>query len=349
MKSFLHIGLPKTGTSSLQEWLRVNSASFAEAGFTVVPLMSAHRLAVETLGDAISCRPDIVWIRAQVTLAQALADAAHDRAIISSEYFSLAEPRAVRDLLQEAGIGISKTIAYLRRQDIYCAAGYAQDVKAMGAFEVVTSASYTDALDWTLLRQSWQDVSEVVTVLNYDLHKHDLINSFSHALGVQDIPTIDLKERFNPSLSAELTEVARILNQKQQRFDLQLLEAVKGRHPDIRFGFTAQVTGEFERHYIESNRKLAEMYPEEFSSYAVENWQSPGEDFTGRVSEEHVLEIMLAVRKLEARQSLLRKRRIFVALLRARKTALLARFVIGLRGRRRIREAVKGALARAIR
>jgi hypothetical protein len=265
-------------------------------------MLSAHRLAVATLGEALSCRPDIVWIRAQVTLAQAIADAAHDGAIISSEYFALADPRAVRDLLQEAGVSISKTIAYLRRQDIYCAAGYAQDVKAMGAFEVVTSASYTDALDWTLLRQSWQDVSEVVTVLNYDLHKHDLINSFSHALEVQDIPAIDLTERLNASLSAELTEVARLLNQKQQRFDLQLLEAVKGRHPDIPFGFSPQVTGEFERHYIESNRKLAEMYPEEFGSYAVENWQSPGQDFSGRVTEDHVAEIMRAVRKYEARR-----------------------------------------------
>jgi hypothetical protein len=349
MKSFLHIGLPKTGTSSLQEWLRVNSATLAEAGFTVVPLLSAHRLAVATLGEVLSCRPDIVWIRAQVTLAQALADAAHDGAIISSEYFSLAEPRAVRDLLQEAGIGISKTIAYLRRQDIFCAAGYAQDVKAMGAFDVVTSASYTDALDWTLLRKNWQDVSEVVTLLNYDLHKHDLMNSFSHALGVQDIPTIDLTERFNASLSAELTEFARILNQKQQSFDVPLLEVVKGRHPEIRFGFSAQVTGEFERHYIESNRKLAEIYPEEFSSFAVENWQSPGEDFTGWVSEDHVLEIMQAIRKHEARLSLLRKRGILLALLRARKTLLLTRFIIGICSRQGIREAAKGALARAIR
>jgi hypothetical protein len=349
MKSFLHIGLPKTGTTSLQEWLRLNSAALAQARFTVVPLLSAHRLAVATLGEALSCRSDIVWIRSQVTLAQALADAAHDGAIISSEYFSLAEPRAVRDLLQEAGISISKTIAYLRRQDIFCAAGYAQDVKAMGAFEVVTDASYTDALDWMLLRENWQDVSEAVTLLNYDLHKHDVINSFSHAIGAQDVPTMGMTERLNASLSAELTEVARILNQKQQSFDVEVLETVKGRHPDIRFGFSPQVTGEFERHYIESNRKLAEIYPEEFSSYAVENWQSPGQDFSGRVSEDHVLEIVRAVRKHEARQSLLRKRRILVALLRARKTLLLAQFISGVWGRQGIREAAKGALARATR
>ncbi len=158
MGLFLHIGLPKTGTTYLQEWLKLNSAVLAKAGLNVVPSLSAHRLAVATLGEELSRRPDIVDICSQVSLEQALADAACDGAIISSEYFSLASPEQVQELFQTVGLSVSKTIAYLRRQDILSSAGYAQEIKALGTTHEIGDVIYTDALDWMLLRQSWKAI-----------------------------------------------------------------------------------------------------------------------------------------------------------------------------------------------
>lgn len=297
MRLFLHIGLPKTGTTYLQEWLKFNSAALATAGLNVVPSLSAHRLAVATLGEELSKRSDIVDICSQVSLEQAMADAAHDSALISSEYFSLASPKMVQSLFQKAGFKLSNTIAYLRRQDILCAAGYAQEVKTLGATHTIDEVSYTDALDWILLRQSWQEISTDVTLVNYDLHRHNLVTSFVQSIGIRDIPISDLPTRFNVSLSAEMTEVARLLNLKSQKFDIETLESVKGRYPGIPFGFSSEVTAKFERLYLDSNRQLAKIYPGEFDDYATENWLSPGQDFAGHMTKEHLAEIMNQIKK----------------------------------------------------
>lgn len=295
MRLFLHIGLPKTGSTYLQEWLKLNSLALAKIGMNVVPSLSAHRLAVATLGEEFSRRSDIVEICSQVSLEQALADTAHDCTIISSEYFSHASPKAVQDLFQKTGHNLLKTIVYLRRQDILCAAGYAQEIKALGATHTIEKVLYTDALDWVLLQQSWKNISDGVVLLNYDLHRHDLSDSFLRAIGIENVLTGDLPKRFNVSLSAEMTEVARLLNLKGQRFDIQNLESVKGRYPDIPFGFSSEVTRKFEAFYIDSNRKLAEIYPDEFNDYATEKWESPGQDFTGRISKKYLAEIMCQI------------------------------------------------------
>jgi hypothetical protein len=292
MISFLHIGLPKTGTTFLQEWLKLNSQILLRAGLTVVPSLSAHRFAVSALGEEFSDRPDIVDIRSQVTLDQAIADVRQDGAIISSEYFSIAEPKSVLEIFRKAGLTIAKTIAYLRRQDILSAACYTQDIKALGFYGVFDEVRYEKWQDFTLLKKNWSDVSQEVHLLNYDHHKANLSKSFLAVLGAPNLPVIELTQRFNVSLSAEMTEVARLLNLRQRPFSLQRLETIEGHYPGIPFGFSPQITASFERLYRDSNRKLAQIYPGEFDSFATDMWESPGQDFTGRVSEDHLADVL---------------------------------------------------------
>lgn len=299
MKAYLHIGMPKTGTTSIQDWLTLNSDRFLEQNLFVVPFMSAHRLAVEVIDPAFAARCDVQDIRAQVSLEQALKDAQHDRSIISSEYFALADPTQTKRLFVDANINIARVIAYLRRQDILSASGYAQDVKALGVTYTIDVAEYTPVLDWFLLREKWAAISDEVTLLNYDRAAKNLMASFACCIDLVNCQARPLNNHHNVSLSAEMTEVARLLNIRNESEKIQYLRPWMGRCPSVKFGFSSRITQEFEHIYLDGNKKLADFYPGEFDSYAATHWTSTGKDFSGLINEND-LEKILALLNQEA-------------------------------------------------
>ena len=49
---YLHIGLPRTGTTALQHWLQQHARALAERDvFTFDQMALAHRLSIESLGE----------------------------------------------------------------------------------------------------------------------------------------------------------------------------------------------------------------------------------------------------------------------------------------------------------
>src|SRR5450759_4610148 len=104
---YLHIGLPKTGTTAVQNWLERHSSALREKGiFTFNRVALAHRLAAEGIVNLERrAEPDIVeiltcdWERVQAELRKAVSDDKIRKIVISSEYFSIADASAVRQKL----------------------------------------------------------------------------------------------------------------------------------------------------------------------------------------------------------------------------------------------------------
>jgi hypothetical protein len=288
----LHIGLPKTGTTYLQEWLKLNASILEQYGRKIVPSLLAHRLAVGAIKGATRNRRDISDILSKADLQHALTEASHDGAVLSSEYFSVAKPQDVAQLLAQSGLSIAKTIIYLRRQDHLCAAGYAQAIKMLGVFKIPDNVIDNKDLDWNFLERKWKAVSRDVIFVNYDLHKADLPRSFLEAIGAPGAPTIKLASQINVSLTAEMTEIARLLNQSNIPYDVDRLSAIEGWYPNIPFSFSPRITTEFEKVYLQGNQKFARKHPDEFGSFAIAGWKPLGQDMAGRIGEDHLADVM---------------------------------------------------------
>lgn len=290
--AFIHIGLPKTGSTTLQEWLKLNAAAIAERGQNAIASMAAHRIAVEPLTGKLGKRDDVVAIRKFMSLAQAANHPGDGTLILSSEYFSLANPVRLRAVLDRLGIVPRKIIAYVRRQDIICASGYAQEIKALSATHIVERVSYSKFLDWDRLYTDWLEICDNVVLINYESVKSDLVRSFCKATELDDEGMLDAPCDFNQSLNAEMTEVARLLNERNLRFDPVALGGLEGWYPNIRFGFSTHITKAFEKKFIASNRRLASRFPGIFDDFAAAGWDSQGQDFAGMISDEHLNDVL---------------------------------------------------------
>lgn len=160
MTLYLHIGLHKTGTSSLQNFLGRNAPALAEAGYhwpraglvagghhnLGYELMSKGRFSAEAGG--------LEALKAELEGA--------GNAIVSSEELEFLELAEVRRLREGLGGRPVRVIAYLRRQDELIAATYAQQVRMganMATFpEYALQSLYQPRFDFSQLVLRWAGV-----------------------------------------------------------------------------------------------------------------------------------------------------------------------------------------------
>jgi hypothetical protein len=69
--AIVHLGIAKTGTTSLQTWLTSNQSYLRTQGITALSTLACHRLAVECVVDPLVCsRKDVLWIKDNESLAK---------------------------------------------------------------------------------------------------------------------------------------------------------------------------------------------------------------------------------------------------------------------------------------
>lgn len=160
MTLYLHIGLHKTGTSTLQNFLGRNAGALAEAGYSWPRsgLVGGghHNLGYELMGKG-RFFPEAGGLEA---LAAELAEAKN--AIVSSEELEFLDLAQVRRLRQGLGERPVKVLVYLRRQDELIASTYAQQVR-MGAnlgnlADYALASLYNPRFDFSQLLARWARV-----------------------------------------------------------------------------------------------------------------------------------------------------------------------------------------------
>lgn len=295
MTTVLHIGLPKTGTTYLQEWAKLNRETLLQNGIGVLSSEASHRLATASITDPeIIARADVIAINQACSLTEAMDEIKHlggEANLVSSEYFFTCEPSQVRAAMDDAGVSVAKIICFLRRQDRACAAGYAQEVKALGSSKRIADYGdpvYTHLLDWNDLHDQWEKAFPDAKIIfeNYDACRRGgapLLQTFMAAIEATADDAVDVPVRVNESLSAHLTELARMMNENGQRFDLQLLLEIQSKTKLPPFDFDKKVTRLFQEIYLPGNLKLAERFPGKFEDFCDDMWIPSGIDLTDKL------------------------------------------------------------------
>jgi len=122
---FIHIGLHKTGSSSLQEWLTHNAARLSTSGVDYVEIgrgrgptaFAHHALASDSALD-----PGGLWDR----LRQTLDAEPERRVVVSSENFSLLRPEVIAAIAARIGSHRVQVLVYLRPLESTIPAAYNQ-------------------------------------------------------------------------------------------------------------------------------------------------------------------------------------------------------------------------------
>ena len=235
----LHVGAAKTGTTSLQGFLRRNRARLAEAGWLYPrsPGRTRHKMfamwtrSPERVTNAMRMdRPGMSRYESYEELRREvprrlLAEARKaelDRVLISDEALYGSPEDAleqVRAFADQYASGL-RVVCYLRRQDDHLVSRYQQLVKyreTRTLAQRVAELDMAETYDHHARLLAWQRIvgPDELIVRRFEpdrFHKGSLFDDFAAAVGL-GIPTDDRPGRTrNESLDAESVEFLRLLN-----------------------------------------------------------------------------------------------------------------------------------------
>lgn len=247
MTIFLHVGVGKTGTTTLQLFLEMHRAALAARGLHVAtaPQSRNHRaLAMYALDDTVIdnarkakklTTPAAIANYRNALLARVRDEAAtagltEDTSLVfSSEQLTrLKQPSEfarLRDLLSHYGRHKIKIVAYLRRQDQYYASSYSQYIKGGQDIDMVPTASLMKQSVYDLRRfldgwaQAFGQENIIVRVFErFQLKDGDVISDFLDVVGVRDNADLARPPRQNESLDVNTVRYLRLLNPHVPRF-----------------------------------------------------------------------------------------------------------------------------------
>ena len=245
---YLHIGLPKTGTTCLQaslagnrEWLAERGLSYPRTGCGAPDPIGHHALA-SALGFASTIQGDQDNV---LPALQAELRSVEGDCLISSEEFSKLLPAADGNSLRRLLRGFRvKVVAYLRRQDEWAASLYGQ-VLAARFLKDANLPRFLPFLRRPFMRQSldflrplefWGSVfgANNVLVRGYGaetLRGGDIITDFFSLLDLSENGQFVRAKRVNHSLPVQTVEALRLASSLPIRRELrrQLREAITSR------------------------------------------------------------------------------------------------------------------------
>jgi hypothetical protein len=327
---YIHIGLPKTGTTLIQRWLSLNQTILADERIWVpTKTIYAHRLAVEYITDVRrSARSDVIHIKntplqaVRSELMAAVQNPYFTSGILSSEYFYECPPKNVESLREIIGNTNVLIVLFLRRQDRLIESGYNQEVKAMGEVNPLGRPQYSEKLDWLKLFESWTNVfgHSNIRAINYDLvaSQDELLPAFFDAVDIH--PDLAKKGRSdssdaeNRSLPANLLEFKRIAN-KLGNLDLErwINRAIGAGVGGPQFRLSPDIARLHLSFYAEGNRQLASRLKMSNSDELFPTSDLGGEpngvDYTHRLPIETLAQLLaLHIRQVEDWQAALTKK-----------------------------------------
>lgn len=234
----LHIGSGKTGTTTIQHFLRRNRRRLADLADVLVPTAPGRRrhvklglslLSDEAMVDKVAyhrhgaASPTAFREQFHRELEQEIRDAGRSRVLLSDEALYGAPPYSLellRGHLDRIG-GRRRVVVYLRRQDDHLASRYQQVVKVGEVRRLaqrVQEMDYSATYDYDARLRLWRDrvAPDELVVRRFGREYFpdgSLLRDFLDATGI-DLPLEDddtVAPR-NESLDAESVEFLRLLN-----------------------------------------------------------------------------------------------------------------------------------------
>jgi len=275
---FLHIGLPKTGTSFIQAVLNEQRAALQKQGILypatgldgfghkllALPFLSDDRKRLEDARAALDRNLVTLWSELQDEILRSAAS----KIILSSEYFSEAVTvRFLRSICDRNDIDAS-VIVYLRRQDQVLESGYNQAVKVgIQTAKVVLGENYIEALDYDALLGRWADVfgDKALLVRTFEdaVAGPGILEDFMSLVGAElDIPnaSVERNEGLHPGLIdfRRVENVVGLIDSRLTKLANPLLRKLDPR-PGLSL-MSAENRERFLSYYAESNARVARRY-----------------------------------------------------------------------------------------
>jgi len=241
MKAVIHIGMPKSGTSTIQAFLGMNAAALSRqgvlydrfdprfgsqfelpiiglsaVGHAIQPEFERNLLGLHTVQDLRDYAK-----RYATHLSQTLAARqGHEVFVGSSEHLfawldSVDQIRALDRFLSERFVQV-QYVLYLRAQDELVLSGYSEAIRRVHSHSLAQHVATGGKINLHVPVDRWvQAVGKdrlVVRILSRDvLQNEDLLADFCHHTGI-DADDLQRPGRVNTALSAEEVAIRRALN-----------------------------------------------------------------------------------------------------------------------------------------
>lgn len=253
--AYIHIGLEKTGTTSLQEFFFLNKQNLAKDNIHLMSSPGARNhtdLAAyaydKTLGDLIvqkniqtteakeAFREEFLerFTREIQTVKKTKAHLLVSSEHLSSRVFSKNEIRKLIGLFTKEGYQ-PKIIVYLRRQDQYLLSTYSTWLKSGATAELNQKAYKRKRYDYLSLLELWGEVvgDKNLTVKIFErarMYKNDLIEDFMQILGITE--------------TSNYQQPASDLNKSLDKNKLLFLQSINSLVPSVVNGQSNPLRGE---------------------------------------------------------------------------------------------------------
>lgn len=282
MRIWLHIGLQKTGTSALQQWMAEHRSELAKAGLLYLQVKPGHSN-VGPLYRALLKRPleaeqMIAALRHEVESHPHAKDA-----VISCEDFSQSDPQLVAPLLAAFARHELIIVLWIRRQDRLAEALLKQAIKFHARemdVETFLRGNLTRVLNYDKLLQNWAEAFPQAQLRPQVYEepesgqKADSIGDFLRILGYTDvIPAQSEDYRLNITPAAELVALygkidcadPRILRRANRKF-MEINGQLATGRDDL---FSSDLSESLLRSYEASNALVAKKwFPERSRLFA---------------------------------------------------------------------------------
>lgn len=218
MEYVLHIGLPKTGTKSLQTALSENRQALLRHGvvYPVTGLMGKRKIYHVGLHDVLSgLGPERVGMPKDWVERFKEETACADMCVLSCERFSsLAEPGAIASLMPRER---TRVVMYVREPVAHVVSLYRNKVKVLNMTMSLRDFAESYRLPYLSVAERWAAAfgSDNVLIRRYgrDNGRWDIVSDFANLIGLDRESAFPSRRyELNPGISGNLFFVKRVLN-----------------------------------------------------------------------------------------------------------------------------------------
>jgi len=279
---YLHIGVGKTGTTSIQQFLAANHEDLSAAGMNYVlagggAAGGGHQNFAKSFITDIPhyMVPPTNIISDRALILHEIEHCHESKILLSSENFPLSDPCLVRDFFERSRMNFKyKIVMFIRSQDELVESEYNQLVKVR--LEKRTLVEYIETEfdgDFMKLASKWEQVfgQDNLICRIYDSRHFNVVNDFLGCLEV--VLNSDMNEKYvapvvsNKSLGFLALTLKHALNMLQphtgDKLNFELPSELSMLIPDIDLPailMNSRDARQFLDRYRESNRKFSERF-----------------------------------------------------------------------------------------
>lgn len=200
-KIFLHIGLHKTGSTTIQAFLQENKHAFLEHGYffpktgSLVNSFGSHHNLAWLLMNSTKADPALgTWEELQVEIEKANSHDDFDCIIVSSEEFEFLNQNDINNLKLKLESYEVKIIAYVRRQDQLLESHYGHHIRgALHSGNILSLAEkIKKRLDYYWVLEPWKKAFGVENLIVRPLEKKQISSICHDFLTILEIDNLSL-------------------------------------------------------------------------------------------------------------------------------------------------------------